>query len=207
MKFGEVVNFKTDNIVYDAISGHPDIFFHKVDNTIIFAPNTPQRYIEILKTTSLTLIKGEKALGFRYPETIFYNAVASQKKLYCHSKFIDKSLINAHASKEIVHLNQGYAACNMVVGPQLILASDKGICNITEAQYFNPSEIQLEGVKNGFIGGSCVVFMDKLLLFGSMKHISQSSIIEMFAKENKLNIIELYSGPLVDGGGLLWVIG
>ena len=48
-KRGEVMEFKTRGIVYDSISGHPDIFFHRAGKAVIYAPNTPSKYLEILK--------------------------------------------------------------------------------------------------------------------------------------------------------------
>jgi len=204
-KRGEVLEFKTQGIVYDSISGHPDIFFHRVGKAVIYAPNTPSKYLEILNSLDIKLIRGEKFLKINYPDTVYYNAVADKKRLFCHSKFVDSTLIKAHAGKEIFHLNQGYAACNMVVGSQSILTSDKGIHKLIKGYYINPVEIQLLGFDYGFIGGSCTIYQNMLLLNGSLDYISDSAVIESFAKENYLTIVELYEGPLVDGGGLLFL--
>lgn len=203
--FGEVIDFRTKGIVYEAISGHPDIFFHKAGNTIVYAPNTPQFYIELLKSTNSPLVSGVKPLGMAYPKTVYYNAVAIHNHLYCHAAHIDSAVIAAHSQKEVFHLNQGYVACNMVVGSKTLLTSDKGISKALDGQYLPPSNIRLKGVSHGFIGGSCHVFQDKLLLFGSLNYISESAVIEGFARDNSLQIVELYAGPLVDGGGLLMV--
>lgn len=202
-KRGEVVDFRTEGIVYEAISGHPDIFFHKAGNVIVHAPNVPSKYLKIIDSNNVNLISGEKPLGKEYPNTIYYNAVADKNKLYCNSKFIDSVVVNAHKGKEVVHLNQGYAACNLVIGNKSVLTSDKGIYKQTSGFYLSPAEIVLQGVENGFIGGCCTIFQDEIFLNGSLDCFSESIVIEEFAYENNLRITELYHGPLMDGGGLL----
>ncbi len=202
-RFGETVDFFTEGIVYEAVSGHPDIFFHKSDDKIIYAPNTPVRYLKLLQQSELNLICGEKPLGEKYPHTVLYNALADDEKFYCNESHIDSSIKELHAGKTLVNLKQGYVACNMILGRNSVLSSDKGICKITGAAYFNPGKILLAGVKHGFIGGSCSIFKDKLLVNGSLKHSGDPAVLEKFAEDNELEIIELYDGPLIDGGGLL----
>jgi len=110
-----------------------------------------------------------------------------------------------HNRKRVVHFNQGYSACNIVVGKKSMLTSDLGICKKTNSQYFNPKDIILEGANNGFIGGCCSVFDDKLFIIGALKFVRESQIIIDFASTNELEIIELYQGKLIDGGGIIWI--
>ena len=205
-KYGDVLSFATKGIVYDAISGHPDIFFHRSGKKVVCAPCTPPAYLDALARVGAELIKGESRLGDKYPQTVYYNAVAGEKYLYCNSQYVDSRVVGLHAGKEIFHLNQGYVACNMVVGGNTVLTSDAGIAKALNAAFFDPAEIILKGVNHGFIGGSCFVTDDMLLLNGSLRFVSQRDKILKFAEENNLKIIELYNGPLIDGGGLL-VIG
>ena len=53
-EYGEIINFSTKGITYEAISGHPDIFFCQVNNKLIVAPNLPDLYKNTLtsKNTS-----------------------------------------------------------------------------------------------------------------------------------------------------------
>ena len=48
-EYGEVIKFKTNEIVYEAISGHPDIFFSQMENQLVVAPNLPPFYFQKLK--------------------------------------------------------------------------------------------------------------------------------------------------------------
>ena len=45
--YGELIEFTTKNITYSSISNHPDIFFCKVKDCLIVAPNTPNHYFKL----------------------------------------------------------------------------------------------------------------------------------------------------------------
>lgn len=65
--------------------------------------------------------------------------------------------------------------------------------------------IQLPGYKNGFIGG-CVGIKDKQIFFlGRLDFLKNSDEVKAFIKSQNLEIIELYEGPLFDGGSILFV--
>ena len=51
--YGDLLELETIGITYDAISGHPDIFFSVLNNDLIVAPNLPQKFREALKKHSL----------------------------------------------------------------------------------------------------------------------------------------------------------
>ena len=53
--FGEIIEFSTSEITYEAISGHPDVFFCKTDKTLVVAPNLPQQYKSILKKNNISV--------------------------------------------------------------------------------------------------------------------------------------------------------
>jgi hypothetical protein len=199
----DFVNFKTSGIVYDSVSGHPDIFMHRCNKDIVVAPNLPDFYLKILADAGLNLVIGNHNLGFEYPNSAFYNAICNSEYLFCNSKIIDNQILKLHAAKKIVHVNQGYVACNMVVGKNSILTSDKGISSKLGLNYFSPQGIILPEQKHGFIGGATAIFHNELWLFGSKNFISEFWLLEKFADDNELNIIELYKGPLIDGGGLV----
>ncbi len=47
--YGDIVLLETKGITYDAISNHPDIFFCKINDVLIIAPNLPKRYKKMLQ--------------------------------------------------------------------------------------------------------------------------------------------------------------
>ena len=57
--FGELMELATEGITYPAISGHPDIFFCSLPDTLIVAPNLPKHYFDKLEKHQIDYIKGE----------------------------------------------------------------------------------------------------------------------------------------------------
>ncbi len=200
---GDFFGLSSSGIVYPAICGHPDVFLHKTPDKLIVAPNAPKDLVNKLIEKNVKVSFGEKELGFSYPATAFYNATFSRDTIFCNQKIVDKSIIAAHLDKKIQHFNQGYVACNLLVGKHSLLTSDLGISQKTDALFFPPEDIELEGVKHGFIGGACSIWHEQLLVFGTLRKLKSSEILYRFCDENQLYIKELYDGPLIDGGGLV----
>ena len=55
--YGEIVEFASKGITYEAISGHPDIFFCPTPAGLIVAPNLPQEYFSFLDQNNITYLK------------------------------------------------------------------------------------------------------------------------------------------------------
>ena len=202
---GRVIPFMTRGLVYDAIAGHPDIFFHAAPAGLIYAPNTPAAFIDILRKENIPLIKGRRPAGPGYPSTAAYNATATANRLIGNIPLLDESLTEAYSGKEKVTVNQGYTACNLLTGPVSMLTSDRGIAKTLGCRYISPEGILLPGFRHGFIGGCCGITEQKLFFTGSLRHYASGHVLRHFATENQLEIVELYDGPPVDGGGILFL--
>ncbi|MCQ2959588.1 MAG: hypothetical protein MJ198_05295 [Bacteroidales bacterium] len=80
-----VVPFFSENITYDAIAGHPDIFICQ-GKTPIFAPNTPHNIIASIKNnTNETIIYGNNNIGKDLENSTFYNCVVTDSYIF-HKK-------------------------------------------------------------------------------------------------------------------------
>ncbi len=211
-KFGKVVKFSTEGLVYDAISGHPDIFITQFTGFNIIAPNLPDEFKIQLKKHNIHFIEGDRPVGNKYPETAGYNAVATSKDFIHNLEISDKNLLEAAATKTKVHVRQGYTRCNLIsLGENKMITSDKGIHKILadigmDVLFVRPEGILLPGFENGFFGGTCGISENRIFFLGSLKHHFDGRIIEAFIKETSLEIIELYDGPLFDGGGIFFLI-
>ena len=210
-KFGEVIELFTEELVYNAISGHPDIFITQFAEYIIIAPNLPDEYKIQLKKHSIHFIDGNKPVGNKYPETARYNAVVTSKYFIHNLKISDKKLLEVAANKTKIHVLQGYTRCNLIpLNDEKMITSDNGIYKTlvregVDVLLVRPEGILLPGFRNGFIGGACGVFENHIFFLGSLKHHIDGKEIEMFVRKNGFEIIELYSGPLFDGGGILFL--
>ncbi len=210
-EFGDVVGFSTNGLVYETISGHPDIFITQFSDFILTSPNLPETYKRLLNSHNIKFLEGDFAVGNKYPHTAKYNAVLTTKYLIHNLKISDPKLIEAAGEKTKIHVPQGYTRCNLLaLNDDKMMTSDKGIyATLTkfgiDVLYVNPDGILLPGFNNGFIGGTCGVLGNTVYFMGSLNYLSDGKNIEQFIRKADFEIIELYDGPLFDGGGIFFL--
>lgn len=208
-KFGEVVKFQTQGITYDAISCHPDIFLCKTPDSLIVAPNTPTRYIEILNKHNIEFTFGNYCVGNKYPESTHYNALVTDNSIVHNARYTDKNILFRSLDKEFINVNQAYARCNTVCVAGHYITSDRAIYNVlceknNRVTYVNPCDILLPGFNHGFFGGCCGVLGNTLFVCGSLNNLNKSEKEKILNLSN-IDIVELYSGPLYDAGGIIFL--
>jgi len=210
-KHGDIIEFSTSNITYDAISGHPDIFFCKTNNKLIVAPNLPESYLMLLKEKNFPFVIGSRNVESKYPSSARYNAVVTDNFLIHNLKITDSTILENTKELNQIHINQAYTRCNLLpLKNNSFITSDKGIYKTLNEEklniiYVSPDEILLEGFSNGFFGGACGVSKNKVFIIGSLKYLSDGNKVRDFLKNLNYEIIELYDGPLVDGGSLMFL--
>ena len=208
-KLGEVIYLYTSGITYDAISCHPDIFFCQLSTNLILAPNTPDDIIRKLTEKTFSFAIGDSMVGERYPQTSFYNAVVTNKFIIHNHNFTDIKIKELTADKEFIHVNQAYTRCNLIaLNNNRFITSDRGIEKILvktgfEVLFVDPAGILLPGFKHGFIGGACGVSDYKIVFAGGLDYFPEGKKIHSFLSDYE--IIELYDGPLFDGGSLIFI--
>ena len=203
----ELVDFRSKDIVYEAISGHPDVFIHQVNKKLLVATNLPKKYFNWLKDNDLNYRVGKMKVGKKYPDTAHYN-VASGDGIFIHKEGVtDPNLSEEFADFKFIHTNQAYSRCNtLVLNEDHIITSDAGLNKLLPKSLLIVSKgILLPGFIHGFFGGCCGVYEGKVYLIGSLKHHSQGDEIRAFIEKAGFTLVELYDGPLFDGGGLIFV--
>jgi hypothetical protein len=210
--YGDIVEFETEGITYKAISGHSDIFFCPTPAGLLVAPNLPEKYFGILDQSSITYSKGKLPVGKDYPETARYNSLVTDKFIIQNSSISDPEIRQINAELEIIPTKQGYVRCNLIALPnETFITSDRGIekslkNHKLEVLYVDPTSVQLDGFKNGFFGGACGLNGNTLFICGSLKYIKEKAFIEAFAERAGVSIVELYNGPPVDVGTMMFLI-
>ena len=208
LKHGELITVNSSGIVYEAISGHPDVFICKTDSGLVVAPNTPNEVIELLKKRNIKMIRGENSLGASYPYTAYYNAVVTPNFIIHNTKYTDPVLCDACSNLETIHVNQAYCRCaTLALMEDRFITSDKGIekglvQKGLEVLYIDPEGILLPGFKHGFFGGTCAVYKNKIYFLGSLDHFPEGNKIRTFL--SGYEIVELGDEQLFDGGGLIF---
>jgi hypothetical protein len=206
--YGEVLWLEPQEVTYSAISAHPDIFFCLVNDHLVVAPNISEEMKIKLKRLEGVCLEGEQSVENSYPVTAGYNSVVTSEYIIGNTRFTDRRIKEQAESREIIHVNQGYTRCNLIPLPDnRFITSDKGIEKKLleydlEILFVEPTGILLPGFKHGFIGGTCGVWKDNLFFIGSLKRFPEGEKIRNFV--HNMEIIELYNGPLFDGGSLIF---
>ena len=208
-KHFELIELPSSLETYQGISAHPDIFFCKTKDALVYAPNTDNAIITKLKSSGILLIQGILSVGKKYPETSKYNAVVSSNYIIHNLNYTDDSILNSNTNLIQINVNQGYTRCNLIeINSNLFLTSDLGIHKVLLKRklntfYINPLKITLPGFKNGFFGGCCGLFENKLFVTGSLNSLSEEIELKKTLKKNNIELVELCKGPLFDCGSIL----
>lgn len=210
-QFGDVFELESSGIVYDSISGHPDIFIFQKDHLAIIAPNTPKALIEELKKNRIPFLRGREKLGSKFPETVWYNAVSSSKYLIHRHNHSSNCILRQTSDKQFLPVPQAYTRCNLLsLADGSFITSDLGIEQSLkkyglEVHYFESHDIILNGQEHGFLGGALGVFNNEVFIIGSLDHYSQGEQLKDLLNSKSLKYHELYNGPLIDGGGIFFL--
>ena len=228
---GTLIEFETHDLVYPAISGHPDIFFCQTPQALIVSPDLPSDYLSILKTHHVPFIQGNfpvsqdisaKEIIRQFPElakeksrrvkfVTGYNAAMNDHYLVHRLEFTDPVILeNCHYLKKI-SVTQGYTRCNLVLlKDDHYITSDHGIHETLKRSGMqgiavDPAGIILPGFPNGFIGGAMGIFENKVFILGSLQFFREGKIMGSFLIKLGYQIVELFDEPLFDGGGILFI--
>jgi hypothetical protein len=204
----DVLEFRSKGITYDQISGHPDIFIFQDEKQLIIAPNSPKELTDFLNKHKVDFIFGKKEVGTELNNSTQYNCIVTKNHVFHKKGFSDETILKAHINKELVNLPQAYTRCSLTkLNYKNFITSDVGIHKALTKHSFisllvSPKNIKLPGYPYGFFGGTNGIHQNNFYLIGSLDHIDNSKVIREFISKNKLNLIELYNGPLYDGGGI-----
>ncbi|MFB0918910.1 MAG: hypothetical protein QMB63_07585 [Clostridiaceae bacterium] len=215
-RFGPV--FKSDKVTaLSPIDGHPDMQIHVIDDTVFVHKNISERLLKELKRNSnKNVIVTNYEIKPQYPSDIGLNCLSTFDVFIHDLKRTAPELLSYIKSKNLncIHVKQGYTACSTLsVGKNAFITSDKGIFktltnNNKNTLYTDPEGIVLDGMGNGFIGGSMRIIKQEnvnfLVSFGDPNNLKDfDRIIEfMKAEIGDVTLFPLSSGPLYDRGGI-----
>lgn len=210
-KFGTLVELSTHNITYPAISCHPDIFLCQTAESLVCAPNLPKKIFSFFDQNRITFTVGINPVGSSFPETSFYNCLATANYLFHKKGHTEEQILEQCKKLTFINLPQAYTRCGLIeISTNVFLTSDKGIekvlkKNQLEVHYFSPKEIILPTMPHGFIAGALGLSDGKLFILGNPKYHSWEKEFNTLMKKQKLEIISLYDGPFFDGGGIFFL--
>lgn len=206
----EVLTLQTNNLTYQAIANHPDIWMTPSDNGFLVAPNLPESFQNQLKAHQIPYEFGSLPVGNTYPASAHYNAVVTPHVFVHHLTHTDPQLLKVHIHKQWIHVNQAYTRCSLLaLDDTTFITSDRGIEQALkkaqkEVLYVVPLSIQLPGFDHGFFGGTCGLCKRTLYTIGSIEHHPQRQQIEGFLQSKGYHYKPLCTGTLFDGGSLFF---
>lgn len=211
-EYDEVLPFETQGLVYEAVSGHPDLFVCPLPEAVVVAPNLPDRWADSLQRfTDRPIVRGALPVGDAYPASARYNLGFSEAVCVGGAQ-TDAVLAQAarKASRQWLTVKQGYVRCNLLWIGSDFVTSDRGIEKALRAAGFeglwvDPAPVLLPGFPYGFIGGCAGTDGRHVFWTGALKHLGPetAATLRALAEKKGLETVELSQGPLIDGGGLI----
>jgi len=206
-----IFEFSSEGIVYNSISGHPDIFMFQDGKTLIVAPNAPADLIAFLRDHHIVFEFGKKNVGEGLLESSLYNCLATDSHYFLRKGHTDASILTHCKNKNPVFLPQSYVRCSLFnLTEDNFITSDKGILKslnsaALENFYFEPSKICIKDHAYGFFGGTVGKMNDTLFFMGDIFKHSEGIALSKYITENNLKYVCLGNDYLYDGGGIFFV--
>ncbi len=206
-----IIEIKSTNHVYEAVSSHGDMYVCKIGNTAIIAPEQLEYVCCELDMNKIDYETGVSKLGYKYPENIKYNGVWLGSYFIHNVKYTDKKIL-AEANKkvlDIIDVKQGYTKCNIVaVDHGSVITSDIGIA--TQLKKFEidvllirPGYVRLKGFEYGFLGGASGRVGNDIIFNGNLEiHPDYQKIIDFIGSKG-LGTIFFREYPLEDIGSII----
>lgn len=201
-KFFNIKKLPLSDDVYEEISGHSDIFYCKINNKVICAPNC--------KVIDKSFKIGNTRVQKDYPKDVPYNVCQIGDKLI-GSEFVDKAI------KPDILVKQGYVKCSIAVTDNnSCITTDKKIAEIliqnnVDALYIEEPSIKLLkkdksiSKMNGFIGGATLKFDEKFVLFGDINKLNNKEKITEHLHKHNLQLINFPGLDVYDyGSGVIY---
>lgn len=201
-KYFNVKKLPISNYAYEQISAHSDIFYCRINDKIICAPNAP-----IIENN---FIIGMSKVERKYPKDVPYNACQIGNRII-GSKYTDKTI------KPTITVKQGYVKCSIcVTSSKSCITTDYGIYNILKKYGIDVTYIVEKNIKlldkegnptkmQGFIGGASLVFDHNFVLFGDLEKLESKDRVLQHIEKYKLNLVDFKGMDVNDyGGGIIY---
>ncbi|MBF8275139.1 MAG: hypothetical protein HW390_212 [Candidatus Brocadiaceae bacterium] len=202
----DVFAFQTNELTYDSISGHPDIFLYQDKDHLVVAPNAPAVLFKFLERYSIAYLKGKMDVGNEFGNSVQYNCLATPDFLFHKPGYTDPVILEINREKEFIQLSQAYTRCSLVhLYGNNYVTSDRGIEKVLLRKglsciYFHPEEIRIRDHKNGFIGGAAGVWEKNIFFNGNIELHEDGQRLKEHLLNLGLEIVCLSDEYLYDGG-------
>lgn len=195
------------------LTGHPDLQFTIINNTLVHCPNIAKSFLEHSALSHISKVSGMHTPCDPYPNDIAYNVVHCGSHLLCYADKTDPVVLR-HAYEDAIAplaIKQGYARCSIApVGTNAIITSDRKAATVAKEAGLSVlsiehKQIDLPGYPYGFFGGATGFHNNTLYITGSLDSHSDKERIYHFCHKCGVDVVTLTSKPVFDAGSLFFV--
>lgn len=207
----EVIKTLRHNFLYESVCGHPDMQLHHLGGDVFVCDRFVFDYYKKILPNAF-LINGSTKISSEYPFDVAYNGVAFGNIFFHNLKFTERNIYEYYKRHgvKLINVKQGYTKCSVcVLSERAIITSDRIIAktateNGIDALYFDSSEIILQGMSNGFVGGICGMIDKNLLAVnGNIALLKNGVDFSSFCNKHKIEILSLNDNIPVDIGSII----
>lgn len=207
----ELIEVRTTDAVYDAISSHGDIYLCKLCNEVIVSPEQYPPIEDALIHSGICFSISTGQLGSQYPMNIRYNAAQLGNYLIHNTKYADPLILEKakELGLQIIHVKQGYTKCNLVVVDEnSVITSDAGIAEELsnypiEVLLIAQGHVELDGFPYGFLGGASGRVGSEIFFNGNLSAHPDFERITDFIQSRGLKVVYFDDYPLTDIGSII----
>ncbi len=204
----DVLLTKANDNLQKPINSHPDMLVRALeDSDVIVDRDNYDYYKSVLP--DYNVIESNSFLMEKYPGDIALNFCKFKNHIIHNLKYTDKKVLQYYRDRnfEFIDVKQGYTKCNIVVGKDILITSDRDIYNKLKAKFkillIEHKQIVLAGYDYGFIGGCSGLVNDVLYFTGDIQNHSDGQKIIEFLKLNNQKYEVLSTDKLQDYGSIL----
>ncbi|MCI8590554.1 MAG: hypothetical protein HFE77_07600 [Clostridiales bacterium] len=187
------------------VASHPDMLLYPLGKTLLMH----EEYYEKNKSlfAGLSVCLTNEPIGPCYPHDILFNALATEKGVFCLEKYTSR-FIKAN-NRAIINVKQGYARCSTaLVNKHALITADPSIEKAALLHHMDvlrvrQAPIALPGYSYGFIGGCCVRLGQEILFTGDITVHPDYAAIRNFLKNQNCEPVSLSNHVLTDYGGFV----
>lgn len=193
-----VSEFRTDGIVSDPLSCHPDMFICKM------GASDDSEAVSYFMQHEIQLFPD-------YPRDIPFNAACTGRYFIHNLKYTAPQLLKRaeESGMKLVDVRQGYAKCStVIVDEDSVITYDRGISKVCEKAgmdvlLIETGHIRLPGYDTGFIGGASGRIGSTVVFNGSLAEHPDHDRITDFIESRGLDVRWFPEWPLTDIGSII----
>ena len=211
----EVIPLRPHPALDSPVASHADMVFRVLDDSVFFDKIYEERYpgvvAKIVRAGGFKKVVTKEPLGEKYPDDVKFNVLVGKDfaaaKCGALSPALEQKI--ACSGRELVPVNQGYAACSCLLADGALVTADRGIASALEKYVdtllISQNSIALPPYDAGFIGGASGFDGERAFFVGDVARHPDGKAIVSFLEKHGVEAVSLTDGELFDVGGIVFI--